>query len=121
MQKKRMIWFLIMIGAGLALSLLYGWIINPVKYVDTPATSLRADYKTDYILMIAEIYQADGDLEGAQDRLSLVNSAGPEQAVTEGMQTARTLGYSPADLSLMENLSQALQKGTTAQPEEAKP
>jgi hypothetical protein len=121
MQKKRIVWFLIMIGAGLALGLLYGWIINPVKYVDTQATTLRADYRTDYILMVAEIYQSDGDLEGSVARLGLVSSSEPGQAIAEALQTARSLGYPPADLSLMENLSQALLKETGAPRGEAQP
>jgi hypothetical protein len=45
--------FLIAIAVGLALGLLYGWVLSPVKYVDTTPNTLRADYQTDYVLMVA--------------------------------------------------------------------
>jgi hypothetical protein len=113
MHAKRIFWFLIMIAVGVGAGLFYGWIINPVKYVDTSAASLRADYKTDYVLMVAEIYQADGKLDQAISRLALVSSMPPGKIAADGLLTAQSLGYSPADLSLIETLSQALQKETT--------
>ena len=121
MQKKRIILFLIMIAGGLGLGLVYGWIINPVKTADSSVSSLRADYKADYVLMVAEIYQADGDLEQAAARLGLLGSQPPGKIVAEGLLTARSLGYMPADLSLIESLSQALQKETETPQNEVQP
>jgi hypothetical protein len=121
MQTKRIVWFLIMIAAGVVIGLLYGWMINPVKYVDNSASSLRADYKTDYVLMVAEIYQADGNLDLAATRLGLISSQPPGKIIAEGMLTAQSLGYTPADLTLMENLSQALQKETPTSQNEGQP
>ena len=34
---------------GIALGLVYGWIISPVEYVDTTPDTLRADYRADYV------------------------------------------------------------------------
>lgn len=118
MQKKRIILFLVMIFVGIAASLFYGWILNPVKYVDTSAASLRSDYKTDYVLMVAEIYQSDANTEQASARLSLISAQPPVEVAADGLQTARSLGYSPADLRLIENLSQALQIETPPPNEE---
>jgi hypothetical protein len=112
MQTKRIIWFLVMIALGAAAGLVYGWIVNPVKYVDNSAASLRADYKTDYVLMVAEVYQTDGSVDQAMARLSLVSSQLPQKTAAGALLTARSLGYSPADLSLIEKLSQALQNET---------
>ena len=50
---------LILAIIGIALGLLYGWVIEPVKFVDTTPASLRADYQTDYVLMVAEAYRSD--------------------------------------------------------------
>ncbi|MBE0697271.1 MAG: hypothetical protein IH586_10140 [Anaerolineaceae bacterium] len=121
MQTKRIIWFVIMIAAGIAIGLFYGWIIHPVKNVDTSASSLRADYKTDYVLMVAEIYQKDGDLSLAATRLGLISSQPPGKTAAEGLLTARSLGYTPADLSLIEKLSRALQKETPTPQIEGQP
>lgn len=112
MQRKRIVWFVIMIAVGLGIGLFYGWIINPVKYVDTTADTLRADYKTDYVLMVSEIYKMDGDIEQAVQRLTLIDSRPAALVTSEGLRNARTLGYSPADLSLIEALAQALQTVT---------
>jgi hypothetical protein len=38
----------------MARGLLYGWMVNPVRYVNTTPDTLRADYQLDYVLMVAE-------------------------------------------------------------------
>lgn len=121
MQKKRIAWFLVMIAVGLGLGLAYGWLINPLKTAESSASALRADYKTDYVLMVAEIYHAGGDLEQAVSRLTLLGSQPPAQIVSDALLTARSLGYMPADLSLIEDLAQALQKETETPENEAQP
>ncbi len=45
LRSKRYLWFMVSILVGLALGVIYGWVINPVQYVDTPPSNLRADYK----------------------------------------------------------------------------
>jgi hypothetical protein len=54
----RIFWFLVAIIVGLIGGMYYGWIVNPVKYVNTTPDTLRYDYKADYALMVAEVYQA---------------------------------------------------------------
>ena len=48
-------WFLffLSIALGLAAGLYYGWVINPVEYVNTTPDTLRVDYQADYVLMVA--------------------------------------------------------------------
>ena len=116
---KRLIWFLVMIVLGLAAGLVYGWLINPVKYVNTSAESLHPGYKADYVLMVAEIYKMDGDLPGAIQRLSLLGELPAQRLVADGLLTARGAGYAGADLALMEALSQALVEFTGSQPPES--
>lgn len=108
MQSKRLVWFLLMIAIGLAGGLVYGWLINPVQYVNTSAESLHPGFKADYVLMVAEIYKMDGDLPGAIQRLALLGSLPAERVVADGLLTARSAGYAEPDLALMEALSQAL-------------
>lgn len=108
MRSKRIIWFLIMIFIGLAGGLAYGWFINPVKYVDTLPETLRADYKADYVLMVAEIYQMDRNVGGAELRLSFLGKLPPESYVVEGIRTASEIGYSDQDIDLLRDLAQAV-------------
>ena len=66
MRKRRITWFLVSIGLGIALGLLYGWVLRPVPYQDVPMDTLRQDFRTDYILMVAQAYTLDHDAALAQ-------------------------------------------------------
>jgi len=106
----RWIRFIIAILFGLALGLAYGWFISPVRYVDTSPDTLRIDYKTDYVLMVAEAYTAEGDLTAAQARLRLLGDQAPAQLVANAIQYAATIQppYAEADLALMQALANDL-------------
>ena len=78
---SRWILFFITIALGFGAGLYYGWRIDPVEYVDTEPDSLRADYQADYVLMVAEAYQGDGDLELARTRLKALASQPPAEIV----------------------------------------
>lgn len=107
-----------MIGLGTTLGLLYGWVINPVEYVNATPEELRSDYKTDYVLMTAEIYQADGDLEQAIRRLAALSEPSPAEAAApaalsaaeSALVNARVLEYPPADIATLTRLVEALQE-----------
>jgi len=101
--------FFIILVVGFGLGLLYGWVISPVEYVDTLPETLREDFKADYILMVAEAYQAERDLNLAQERLAFLGSTSPESKVEQAMFFAVQSGYSPTDLGLLRTLSDALQ------------
>ena len=73
----------ILIGAGLGL--LYGWVIRPVDYVDTSPDTLRIDYKTDYVLMVAESYEGDGDLQLAVRRIAVLGATSPVEMIFEAI------------------------------------
>ena len=106
-------WFLffIAIALGVAAGLYYGWVVSPVEYTDTAPDSLRIDYKSDYVLMVAEAYQAENDLAQAAQRLAFLGASSPTETVAEAIQFATTsrLPYSEVDLALMRQLAQDLQ------------
>lgn len=106
---KRYFWFVISILVGIGLGIFYGWVINPVQYVDTPTSNLREDYKADYALMVAEIYASDGDLTLASYRLTRLGEETSLKAIQNALETGKTLGYDERDLSLLEDLQQKLQ------------
>jgi len=105
---SRWLRFLIVILLGIALGLIYGWVIDPVDYVDTPPNTLRADYKADYVLMVAEIYGVDRDAEMAVRRLTYLGDPSPVDSVQNAMIFAVDAGYAANDLRLLRDLSDAM-------------
>ncbi len=57
---------------GIGIGLTYGWVINPVVYTDVTPDALRADYRADYVLMVAEAYQSDQNPETAARRIAMI-------------------------------------------------
>ncbi len=105
---SRWIQFIFAILVGLGLGLLYGWVISPVEYVDTTPDSLDPAYKADYVLMTAEIYQAERDPDLAARRLARLGSQPPLEIATQALTYARLAGYGTPDLRQMEDLIAAL-------------
>ncbi len=99
--------------AGIAAGLLYGWVINPVKFVDTTPASLRADYRTDYVLMVAEAFHADQDAALAGRRLAIFGAEAPGDIALQALHEAQQAGYAEPDVTLLQELTRALQ---AAQP-----
>lgn len=106
---SRWIRFLIAIAIGAALGLFYGWAVSPVEYVDTSPASLRIDYKSDYVLMVAESYQLEEDLDLAVRRLALLGSDPPAETVRQALLFAERQGYTDADIALMRRLLRDLE------------
>ncbi len=100
--------FLIAVALGAAAGLFYGWVVNPVEYVDIAPTSLRVDYKADFVLMVAEAYQVDHDTGLAVRRLSILGSSAPTEIVANALNYALQHGYASQDLSLLQLLGEAL-------------
>jgi hypothetical protein len=105
----RWLGFLLAILVGAAAGMFYGWWINPVKYVDTTPSSLRIDYKSDYVLMVAEAYSVEGDPTQAVRRLALLGGQAPLDMVREAILFAEKQGYTDTDTALMRSLAAALE------------
>lgn len=104
----RWISFFIAILVGLGIGLFYGWVVNPVEYIDTAPNSLREDYQTDYVLMVAEAYHVEDNLALAVRRLALLGGEVPEAIVQRASRQAEELGYVDRDLELMQTLQRDL-------------
>jgi hypothetical protein len=100
--------FLIAVIFGAAAGLFYGWVVNPVEYVDIAPESLRTDYKTDYVLMVAEAYQVDDDLGLAVRRLALLGSSTPSDIVANALKYALDHEYAAQDIALFQSLGEDL-------------
>ncbi len=110
MKISRRIGFILAIIAGVAVGLVYGWVINPADAANTSLESLRGDYKADYVLMVAENYAVKGDAVEAIYQLKYIDPSDPLSAVKEGLTTAQTLGYTGSELLVMDELEKALTK-----------
>jgi hypothetical protein len=106
---RRWIWFMLFVLLGVGVGLVYGWRINPVKYVDITPAKLGIDYQTDYILMVAEAYQAEGDLDQAARRLAILGDSPPAEIVRQGMIFAAQVNYADSDQELLSQLASTLQ------------
>ena len=101
----RFVFFGLAILAGFAAGLGYGWVINPVRYASTSPETLRQDYQTDFILMTAELYHAEGDLPLALARLDFLGDGPPLALLNAAIDFAHTHQYAPADLQLLQVLA----------------
>jgi hypothetical protein len=89
-DEERGHWYLLTgLVIGIALGLVYAWVVQPVKYVDTPPAALRRDFKDQYRALIAAAYMANHDLVRAKARLELLGDEDMYRAISE--QAQRTL------------------------------
>ena len=105
----RWIWFLIAVGVGLAAGLYVGWVLSPVTYVDTTPDSLRADYRADYVLMVAESFRSAQDPAAAARQLALLGSQPPALSAQQTLAYAHAHDFSADDLDLLQELALAMQ------------
>jgi hypothetical protein len=106
---KRWIYFLLAVLIGVAAGLYYGWELNPVEYVETTPATLRIDFQTDYVLMVAEAYQGEGDLDLAARRLAVLGETPPAEIVRQAMIYAAQIAYADSDQDLLGKLASDFQ------------
>jgi hypothetical protein len=109
---KRWFFFLLAILLGFGLGLFYTWRVNPRDNTNAELNALRVDYKTDYVLMVAEIYNQDGSLDNAIERLTRLTLAPSDKIVSNAILFAEREGYPPEDLVLMRTLLNGLGGGS---------
>ncbi len=93
---------------GLAAGLFYTWVANPVKYTDVSPDTLRADYRADYVVMIARAYTLDSNLDLARARLATLKLASPGQFVADTASQQIAAGALLDDLRALNALATAL-------------
>jgi hypothetical protein len=93
---------------GLLTGLLLGWLFLPLEYVDTDPSSLREDFHTDYVLMTAEAYAGEGDIQMAQIRLAALGPQPPSQIVADAIAYAEQSEFGQTDLQVLNQLAVGL-------------
>lgn len=109
MKSNRWLFIIIAWIAGIALGLAYGWVIDPVEFFDLTPDTLRADYKADYVLMVAEAYRFNPDPALAARQLAIFGSQSPSAIALQGLEYARANGFDDSDIALIQELVTALQ------------
>ena len=109
MKSQRWIFILIALCAGIGLGLAYGWVIDPVDYYDLTPDTLRADYKTDYVLMVAEAYRVEQDPATAAQRLAVFGSLSPSSITANALEYARENNLPAQDIAALQELVTAMQ------------
>jgi hypothetical protein len=113
-QDRRGSWYLLTgTVLGVAMGLVYSWVVSPVRYIDAPPSALRADYKDDYRVLVASAYLYSSDLVRAEDRLAQLKD--DESAQTLAIQAQRALaeGRPEAEVRALNSLASALNGGLT--------
>ncbi len=117
MKSLRWVTFILAIFIGLAAGLIYGWVINPVRYVDATLADLHEDFKTDYVWMVAEAFQAEKNSTLATERLSplgVPSAQAVHDALLSAMQSKSK--FRDSDLEKIRKLEQALRDAGIASP-----
>ena len=109
MKTFRWIFIIIALLAGIGAGLAYGWIVDPVEYFNLTPDTLRADYKTDYVLMIAEAYRVEQDPGTAARRLAIFGAQSPSAIASDALEYAHTNGFPDSDIALLQELVTAMQ------------
>jgi len=98
---------------GVAAGLIYSWVISPVKYLDAPPYSLRADYKDEYRALVAAAYMYSHDLLRAQGRLAQLKDNETAQTIVGQAQRALANGHPAEEVKALNLLAAALGGGVT--------
>ena len=111
MHKKgtRVLLFIVMIAVGAGAGLAYGWLLKPAAAPqEADLSRLRADFKTDWVLMTAEQFAETQDPLLALDELAKVEPKDPYALLVNAINYAQGVGYQPEDLAKMQALIEAI-------------
>ena len=111
MHKKgtRVLLFIVMIAVGAGAGLAYGWLLKPAAAPqEADLSRLRADFKTDLVLMAAEQFAETQDPLLALDELAKVEPKDPYALLENAINYAQGVGYQPEDLAKMQALIEAI-------------
>ncbi|MEL7591206.1 MAG: hypothetical protein AAGU17_07920 [Anaerolineaceae bacterium] len=108
MRQSRLIGFFLAILLGAAGGAVLGWRYLPAQVTTTRLQDLRADYQADYVLMVAEVYTADGSIENALMLLQKLNPDNPLRVVQEALLTGQQMQFENWEMRHLADLEAAL-------------
>jgi len=94
MKTRRFIFFFLALLVGVGAGLAFGWMMMPPAAPrNAPLGSLRADFKTDLVLMVAEEFQTFPDSMQALTQLDKLDENDPITLLGNSIQYAQAIGY----------------------------
>ena len=105
----RRVFIVIVLGlaVGIGAGLMLGWQF-PINTVKVAPASLAPQWQADWVLMTAEAYSLDGDLEQARQRLALLGEGDPGARVAQRGELALAEGLPPSYIGALARLAVAL-------------
>ena len=108
-NERRGPWYLLTgLVIGVAIGVLYAWLVSPVDFTNTAPASLRTDFKDQYRALIAAAYMANGDLVRAKARLELLEDQDVYLKLSEQAQRTLAEGRYPQEARALGLLAIAL-------------
>jgi hypothetical protein len=89
---------------GVAVGLIYGWVIRPVEQSGIAPQSLKQEFRVDYVLMVAEAYADNQQLEQARVRLASLGPDNPINYVLEAINFGVEQAFDYEDLQTLNQL-----------------
>lgn len=78
LTERKWAWAAAGVVVGLAVGLLYAWVLSPVQWTDASPQLLSEPYRVDWMRMTIDSYAANRDADLALARYQAVGAAGPE-------------------------------------------
>jgi hypothetical protein len=86
---------------GIALGLLYGWVIQPPEIEHTSPDSLQEAYRTEIILMVAEVYASEGNIQRASQRMEVFGFQPDDETVINALNFAKAHDFSIQEIDVL--------------------
>ncbi len=106
-MRRTLLIILLGLAAGVGIGLTVGW-MAPVSAPQTAPAVLSSQWQSDWVLMTAQAYSLDGDLNLAKQRLSLLGAGAPGAQVAQRGEEALSEGLPPAYIGTLARLAAAL-------------
>ena len=96
------------LAGGTALGLWYGWMVDPVEWIDTDIAHLHPFYRDEFILMVGKAYALDGDLGVARARMALLALPDPANTVADLAEQHIAKGSPAQQIRVLAQLASAM-------------
>jgi hypothetical protein len=106
---------------GIAMGLLYSWLLSPIEYSDAAPSLLRDEHKDHYRALVATAYLYNQDLDRAQARLDFLEDSNVAQKLAEQAQRYLASGQDQHAAQALGLLAVDLERSVDQEPLPAAP
>lgn len=99
---------------GVLAALYFAWRVMPLQIVDNQPRSLAPSFREDFVLLVAETFAIEQDVERARTRLASLAGAKGAAVVAQQTEKMMVTGAGINDLKFMAQLAAALGVATPA-------